>query len=409
VFTDMVGLSKRLLVGLVAALLFAPVAGATTAQKIRADIDKVWNANSKHLVGMCVGAKAGATGVIRCHGKRVAGKPAGTNPKTLWVIDSQTKTFVATLLALRVHQHSLKLSSKVRTFFPASDKPGIGAAMTLQDLASHHSGLPRPQPSPPPLVVGDVFDQAASCEANAGCRLFAPGAQYTYSNFAFNVLGQILGQHDGFRGSAGPRAWDRDNTQNVTKPLGLTQTRTFDEWKSCCLTAFKQLRARGTGASGSPLADPPTFPGAPVTNPAGGLFSDAKDMFDWLRFSMGATGPPGLHAAWKLLYSTPSILQPLNNANPTAGKVGLAWQIAIHGATRCVYKGGSGLGFSSYVTFVEGRPRGVFVLLNTDNGIDPATPKVADLANAILDGLPHTGTKPVCSTSAPPADDGPSG
>ena len=56
----------------------------------------------------------------------------------------QTKTFVATLLALRVHQHSLKLSSKVRAFFPASDKPGIGAAMTLQDLASHHSGLPRP-------------------------------------------------------------------------------------------------------------------------------------------------------------------------------------------------------------------------------------------------------------------------
>jgi hypothetical protein len=76
---------------------------------------------------------------------------------------------------------------------------------------------------------------------------------------------------------------------------------------------------------------------------------------------------------------------------------------------RCVYKAGGGLGFSSYVTFVQGRPRGAFVLLNTDNGVDPTTPKAADLANAIMDGLPFMGKKPVCSTSTPPADAGPAG
>jgi hypothetical protein len=132
-------------------------------------------------------------------------------------------------------------------------------------------------------------------------------------------------------------------------------------------------------------------------------------MFRWMRFSMGELGPPPLRAAQKLLYSTPSILQPTNNANPNAGKVGLGWQINIRGKARCVYKAGGGLGFSSYMTFVQGRPRGAFVLLNTDNGSDPTTPKAADLANAIIDGLPFKGKKPVCSTSTPPADAGSAG
>ena len=389
-------------------LVAVPGASAlTTSQKIRRDLDHVFKANRKHVVGMCVGAKAGDVGVIRCYGRRAAGSSAPAKASTLWAIDSLTKTFAATLLALRVHQGSLSLTNTVQTFMPTADQAGVGSAMTLQQLANHHSGLPRLQPSPPPQDVGDVFDQLAACEPDSNCRLDQPGAAYHYSNFAFNVLGQILAQHDGFRASAGIRGWDADNRKNVTGPLDLKQTLTYDTWKNCCNSTFLARRARGTNASGQPTADPPTFPGAPVTNPAGGLFSTARDMFRWMRFSMGELGPPGLRAAQKLLYA--KHLQPTNNAKPNAGKVGLGWQINIHGKVRCVYKAGGGLGFSSYMTFVQGRPRGAFVLLNTDHGIDATTPKAADLANAIIDGLPFTGKKPVCSTSTPPADAGPAG
>src|SRR5439155_1381807 len=75
-----------------------------------------------------------------------------------------------------------------------STRPEIGAAITLRQLASHTSGLPRDVPGAIQSVEGRyqlepqrLYDQLAKVELE-----FNPGTGELYSNFGFGLLGHAL-------------------------------------------------------------------------------------------------------------------------------------------------------------------------------------------------------------------------
>jgi len=345
-------------------------AGHPTNPAITAAMDKIWAKYQSQLLGLCVGAVDGHVAIPKCYGKKAPGAHAKPDVHTLFRIESVSKTFAATLLALRVHQHKVALSDQVRTYVPTlAGQPLYPTSLTLLDLADHYSGLPKATP-----VVSSENEfllRTGSCLSKASCRNDVPGHSYHYSNWAVSVLANVLALHDGFQdGPAGP--WEQDNQQAVTLPLGMSDTRSLQGWLFSDPADFTLHRA---------ISGKETPKGHPYGNAGGGLYSSAHDMLLWLRYSMGLHGTPALLAANPLLYDDPTNQRAANHANE---KIGLVWDITSgNGGVTCVSKAGDGQGFHAYVIFVKGQRRGVSLLVNDD----PST-SYRTMATELLNSLP---------------------
>lgn len=357
--------------------------GRPTAATVTAVMDKLWAKYSSQLVGLCVGAVDDRVFIPKCYGKKAPGSSVAPDFHTLFRLESVSKTFAATLLALRVHQHKVSLNDEVRTYVPAlGGRPLYPTTLTLLDLADHFSGLTKK--SPDASSADDFLLQAGRCYSKASCRVDVPGHAYSYSNWAVSVLANVLALHDGFAdGPAGP--WEKDNRQAITHPLGMNDTRSFQGWLTSDPAGFALHRA----LSGK---DNPSS--SPYGNAGGGLYSSAHDMLLWLRYSMGLHGSAALLAANPLLYEDTGHQREISPGRA----IGLVWNILdAAGGAKCISKDGDGQGFHASVIFVRGQKRGVFLLVNDD----PAT-SYGKMATELLNSLP-TNTDvaaPVCPQAA---------
>ena len=332
------------------------------------------------ILGICMGAIDQQTSAVKCYGRIAPGSKRHPSRTTLFQIGSVSKTFTATLLALRVHGGQVALEDPVRQYLPSGNGDAqVPAEMTLLDLADHYSGLPRDTPfeDQSPRTVETYLGRAGTCEASPGCRSGAPGRRYAYSNYAFGVLGELLGLRDGFSSGS---AWEQDVVQSITQPLGLSDTHSWLGWRAISSSTFDARRARPVRH-----ASPPYFPPAPFGDAAAGLYSSANDMLKWMSYSMGLTGTDDLNAARPYLYNTPALLRPRENRSDKSRRVGLAWRVDTHGSgaskVQCVYKDGLTRGFTASMIFIKDRGVGAFVMLNTE----PDTPAIAA---ALVNQLP---------------------
>jgi CubicO group peptidase (beta-lactamase class C family)/ATP-dependent Clp protease adapter protein ClpS len=259
--------------------------------------------------------------------------------ETVYEIGSITKTFTATLLAQAILSGRLTLDMPVAELLADSKIPSRGdRAITLGDLATHHSGLPRMPtnftPKDPANPYAD-YDAARMNVFLAGYQLPRdPGASYEYSNLGYGLLGHALAQ-------SLATTYDALINDDILKPLGMTMTG----------TAF-------TDAMRAHLAPGHDDEGKVVKNwdlgalaGAGALRSTAHDMLRYLKANMGI-GEPALAAAMNFAQ------QPRSNT----AKVGLAWGTTDKGIVW--HTGGTG-GYRSFLGFTADRKRGVVVLTNT--------------------------------------------
>jgi CubicO group peptidase (beta-lactamase class C family) len=335
-------------------------------------MDDIWTKYQSQLVGMCLGAVDDDVAVTKCFGKKAPGATVAPNQRTLFRIESVSKTFAATLLAARLQEGKVTLDEKVRTLVPlVAGKTMYPPSLTLRDLAQHYSGLPKPTPK---AANVDVFlTKTGTCLASSSCRVAAPGATFLYSNWGVSVLGNLLAVHDGFvDGSVTP--WDRDSEQTITGPLGMKDTRSFQGWVVADPIGFASRRAL-SGTPGTPN---------PYSAPGGGLYSSAHDMLLWLRYSMGLHGTTFLLEANHWLYRD----TPLRPTKSAGRSVGLVWDVMAGsgaGGVECISKAGDGAGFHAQLHFVEGKKRGVFLLVN-----DTPTTSYRTIADELLNTLPPT-------------------
>lgn len=146
-----------------------------------------------HAPGTGIGV---TIGVLRDGERRVFSFGAA-RPDSLFEIGSITKTFTGLMLAQMIEQQQVTAEQPVRTLLPENAvlKPS-GAEITLLDLVTHSSGLPRmPSNFEPANPTNPYLDYTAE-------RLYTYLAQQgvarpadtkpLYSNLGFGLLGQAL-------------------------------------------------------------------------------------------------------------------------------------------------------------------------------------------------------------------------
>lgn len=126
-------------------------------------------------------------------------------------IGSITKTMTATLLASLVGDGVLALDDEIGRWLDA----GTNADITLEQLATHTSGLPRLAPNQPTEETNPYRDFTAK-RAEEGLRATTrtPEAGHVYSNFGYQLLGLVLERASG-------HGYQDLLAQRLLRPLGM--------------------------------------------------------------------------------------------------------------------------------------------------------------------------------------------
>ena len=150
-------------------------------------------------VGMVVGVTEGNGHRIVAHGCRDRSGTHPVNEETLFEIGSITKLFTALLLSDMANRGEVRMDEPVAELLPAGTRVPVrdGKAITLRDLASHYSGLPRV------ATNGDAPDRPGGpYAAYSAEKLYeflashelirTPGDSFEYSNVGVGLLGHAL-------------------------------------------------------------------------------------------------------------------------------------------------------------------------------------------------------------------------
>ena len=311
------------------------------------------------------------------HGQRRIFAYGTAKPDSIFEIGSITKTFTGLVLAQMVVQKKVTLDTPIRLLLPAGfvAKPA-GAEITLVDLATQHSGLPRmPDNFKPQNPVNPYADYHAAQlqEFIARHGVAKPAdAAFLYSNLGFGLLGYGLS----LRASV---PYGQLVSTEVIGPLHMSDTgvtlspaqrsrliqgydRNFDPTGPWDLDVFA-----GAGAIKSTAADMLTYldgnlhpdkyaVGAPADSPAATLPA-AVALDHQVRANITANGSSRIALAWGF--------------NPKTGSYG--------------HEGGTG-GYRSLAAFNPSKDRAVVVLSNRDN-TDPAAPQLVERVAENIDEL----------------------
>jgi serine-type D-Ala-D-Ala carboxypeptidase/endopeptidase len=321
----------------------APAAETTFASAVASLAGPL--AERGECTSVAVGTNERGTPGFYAYGDVARGGGRAPTPKTEFEIGSVTKVFTTTLLAIYAQRGTVKLDEPLQKYMPQGIKvPSFGGRqITLVDLATHTSGLPRqPQMQGESYSDSDMFRFLNSYQLTR-----APGAQFEYSNLGVALLAHALEQ-------ATDTPWAKQVRQEITEKLGMPDTR---------LTLEPEERTRlapGYTRAGQRARE--NMPTWPAFNGAGALFSTVGDMQRFLAWNMGEIKGDLPDSLLAELHKTRF---PLPRAR--AG-VGLAWQIApLGGSSSVVWKNGGTLGYSSYIGFVPGARVGIVLLANSNH------------------------------------------
>jgi len=263
----------------------------------------------------------------------------GVAPDAVFEIGSITKTFTATLLASLARDGVVGLDDPVAKHLPVAP-PVLRSEITLEDLATHRSGLPR-------LPAGTLIDGYTRNRRDPYARFDeprlrraiaetkpkrAPKTKFAYSNYGYGLLGYALARAAGTTYAALVR-------ERIAAPLQLERT-----------APDTRGLVQGHGFFGRPAAPW----NLALLAGAGGLRSTAADMLAYLALhAPDATGPLAGAA------------RDTRVKRATMGKlgVGLAWLILPGGREWLLHDGGTG-GFRSFAAVEPASGNAVVVLGN---------------------------------------------
>jgi serine-type D-Ala-D-Ala carboxypeptidase/endopeptidase len=362
---------KRLV--LLALLAATPTASAVQLQS-DADIRRILTERLKgfdHRVSIIVGTIGPDGRRVVAHGSMgLNGKPVDGD--TLYEIGSITKVFTSLLLADMVERGEVALEDPVAKYLPSGVKVPArnGRQITLLDLSTHRSGLPRmpanfaPEDPFKPYVdypVERLYEFLSSHELRRDV-----GAEYEYSNLGSGLLALALARRAGTDFETALR--DR-----IFRPLGMTST-------IISLTPALKARMATPHSSAFHLAPVPLWDFTPAFFGAGALRSSANDVLTFLAANLGYVRTP-LSAAMARMRTVQA--DGMDNF-----KMGLGWQIEQVDGIEVVWKGGATYGSRTYSGFDPKSRVGVVVLsnYNSGSGIDDIGRHVLNPKSLVDDG-----------------------
>jgi D-alanyl-D-alanine-carboxypeptidase/D-alanyl-D-alanine-endopeptidase len=304
--------------------------------------------NARNAVGIVVGILTPQGRRYVAHGLSKKGSGVQPNLDTIFEIGSITKVFTSLLLADMVERGEVKLDDPIARYLPSGRTVPSrnGRQITLADLATHTSGLPRDasnldlaQTNPfatygPPQLY--VFLSAYQLPRD-------PGGRFEYSNVGASLLGHILTLRTG-------ATYEQLLQTRILKPLGMNDTTiTLSE---------SRLKRIATGHDGA--LDPLPLWGVDALVGAGSIRSTADDMLTFAAAQLGLVDHPLKAAMARML----SITRP---GVTTSMDQHLGWAQTRGGV---LFHNGRRGGFSSALTIRPNTQRAVVVLANSVQSVN---------------------------------------
>jgi CubicO group peptidase (beta-lactamase class C family) len=301
-----------------------------------------------------IGIIVGITDSGRTHFVAVGSAGAGSpslDAHTILEIGSISKTFTSLLLAGDVIRGDVRLNEAVADLLPTGTvvPSSHGTQITLEELATHRSGLPR---LPTNLAPVDSADPYADYDAK---KLYgflasytlprAPGDSAEYSNLGAGLLGYALTRR------AGAPSWAALVRQRILNPLHMRET--FVEVPA-------SVRRRVAAGHDATLRRVPAWRWDVLAG-AGALRSTAADMLTYLQAALDTVNGP-LHAEFSLAERPRAVFSP-------GARIGLAWLLSGPPAHPIYWHDGGTGGFASFAAFDPSRQLGVVVLTNSARAV----------------------------------------
>jgi CubicO group peptidase (beta-lactamase class C family) len=279
--------------------------------------------------------------------------------KTLFAIGSITKSFAVVSLGALADEGKLDWDQPVREYVPNFGlyDPVASERITMRDLVSHRSGLPRHDF----FMYHGGFSQKEMIER---LRYLEPShdlrTTYQYSNLLFMTAGCLGGQLAG-------TTWEELTRQKVLAPLGMERTN------------FSVRESQKTGDFALPYRKvneelkeiPHQFLNFPEEGAAGIINSNLEEMSRYLLFYVneGNDGKsPVLSRQNMVQMQTSMIAKPpwlYTEFGPFSYGMGLT--LTTYRGHRCVMHGGGLHGFTALFSFMPQQKTGIIVLTNGES------------------------------------------
>ncbi|TQI78659.1 D-alanyl-D-alanine-carboxypeptidase/D-alanyl-D-alanine-endopeptidase [Serratia fonticola] len=316
--------------------------------------------------------------VNRSFGDTKPGNNLRPRPDSLIRIASITKLMTSEVMVKMAAEGKVKLTDPLRKYAPkGAIVPAYNSRqpITLLNLATHTSALPREQPGkkPPktPVFTWPTKAQRWQWLAHATITV-PPGVRAAYSNLAYDLLADALSRAAG-------KPYNALLREKVTAPLGMVDTTLTPSAEQCSrlmVAAAGPSACRDTTAAGG----------------SGGVYSTPRDMQRWMQqfLSSNVTGPRKSTAmSEQTMYFQRKDLASLKGMDVPgeASALGLGWVYMApkDGLPGIIQKTGGGGGFITYMAMVPQKNIGVFVVVTRSeltkftNMSDPVNRLVGDL------------------------------
>lgn len=332
----------------------------TTVHSISSSSDSYFPADSEisriiseriEIHQQSVGIVAGIVGTegrrIVSHGHFSLHDRRFVNADTVFEIGSVTKVFTALLLADMVQRIDMELTDPIAKYLPEQVvvPRRNGRMITLMDLATHTSGLPRMPdnfaPTNPDNPYADYsVEQLYQFLSNHQLTRDI-GAQWEYSNLGYGLLGHALARRAGA---------DYENLvrDRILAPL---------EMESTAITLSSEMKNRLAIGHNAALEavqnwDLPTFAGA------GALRSTVNDLLTFLEMALGK----------RETSLAPALALTLSPRRPTGvfdNEIGIGWGIMKVEDDEMIWHDGGTGGYTAFIGFLVKKKIGVALLSNS--------------------------------------------
>lgn len=299
--------------------------------------------------------------LLKGYGVREMGRPEPVDEGTMFAIASTSKAFTATLVGMLVDEGKAKWDDPVTRHFPGFElhDPYVTRELTLRDLLSHRSGLPR----------GDLLWYASphdAAEVLRRVRFLRPSwslrSHYGYQNIMYMAAGEVVGRLSG-------KPWEAVVRERLFTPLGMTGSN----------TSTSLLKGHPNVATPHDRVDDTlrtvAWRNFDNVGAAGAINSNTRDMVRWVRFQLDSARVDGrrlLKPATLIETRTPHTVirrdSLARQANPYThyNSYGLGWTLEDYRGREVVRHGGNLDGMTALVALMPGERVGVVVLSNMD-------------------------------------------
>lgn len=298
--------------------------------------------------------------LTRGYGQRDLEADLAVTPQTHFVICSITKSFTATAIALLHNEGVLDWAKPVRDYLPEfrlSD-PVATERVTIRDLLSHQSGLPRHDwlHLPGDISPAEMLPLMRHLELSRDIR-----AAWQYNNLCYNAAGLLIERLSG-------QSFEAFVRERLTNKLGMSVSFSLDELEAGPEPAKPYMINVDTRLPALRL---------PIrTTAAGAINTSVADLANWMRLHLGK----GEFAGERMLPA--ALVEQLHAPLAHIGKsefsefgeahYGLGFQSNAYRGDRIVSHSGGWTGWGSLMTLVPDAGIGVAVLTNrSPNEIPP--------------------------------------